>query len=77
MIMNDHSPTFTNVHEWLRMIMNVQERSWTFKKVREGSNEGSRIRTSGSYEWPELYNENLISEHLKFMFGAILKNRQF
>ncbi len=23
--------------------------------IREGSNEGSRIRTSGSYERPELY----------------------
>ncbi len=62
-----------NVHEWLRMIMNdcewlwtftnVHER-WTFTKVREGSNEGSRIRTSGSYEWPELYvNEILLNHH--------------
>jgi len=29
MIMNDNSRTFANVHEWLRMIMNVYER-WTF-----------------------------------------------
>jgi hypothetical protein len=50
-----------NVYEWLwmiihersRMISNDHER-WTFAKVREGSNEGSRIRTSGSYERPEL-----------------------
>ncbi len=54
-----------NVHEWLwmiihersRMIANDYERSrtiWTFTNVREYC---SRIRTSGSYEWPVLYSE--------------------
>jgi hypothetical protein len=46
MIIHERSRTFTNDCEWL----------WTFTNVREGSNEGSRIRMSGSYEWPDLSN---------------------
>jgi len=34
--------------------MIVLERSWMFTKVREGSNEGSRIRTLVSFDMPVL-----------------------
>ena len=54
MIIHERSRMITNDYEWLWTFTNVHER-WTFTMVREGSNEGSRIRTSGSYEWPELY----------------------
>jgi len=53
MIIHERSRAFTNDCVWSWTFTNVHER-WTFAKVREGSNEGSRIRTSGSYERPEL-----------------------
>ncbi len=54
MIIHERLRMIMNVHERSRTIANDYERSRTFTKVREGSNEGSRIIMSGSNEWPEL-----------------------
>jgi len=75
---NDYEWSFTNVHErsrkftndceWLWTFANVHER-WTFANVGEDSNEGSRIRTSGSYERPELYNKQNQNSSKKIFKG--------